>query len=91
MTGHEAASSGPLGRFEPAGLWPGRLNPLDLSREILRRNGSDRLCSGSNRDSAIPTHLPDGLDQSADYLPGFAAAPMRMLKQHGTAIASSPA
>ena len=24
---------------------------------------------------AIPTHLPDRLEQSADYLPGFAAAP----------------
>ena len=26
--------------------------------------------------AAIPTHLPDRLEQSADYLPGFAAAPM---------------
>jgi len=25
--------------------------------------------------AAIPTHLPDCLDQSAAYLPGFAAAP----------------
>ena len=36
-----------------------------------------------------PTQLPDRLEQSADYLPGFAAAPMPEVTPRGLLVASN--
>ena len=49
------------------------IRPIEMS--FLDPRNANRLNFGVDR----PTHLPDRLDQSADYLRGFPAAPMPTL------------
>jgi len=54
---------------------------MDVGPRVNASRGSDypAAAKGKAEAAAIPTHLPDRLEQSADYLPGFTAALSRML------------